>query len=133
MPVCCEPKTDVVDGNPKAAFGALKAPLHLVPPALELYASVGLAEGAPKYGPYNWREPGKGIKMSTYFGAIKRHLYAMMDGEDVDPDSPLGKLHLQGLAANVAILCDAHAGGFLTDDRPLPGPAPRLVLQKKDK
>jgi hypothetical protein len=63
----------------------------------------------------------------TYVGAIERHLAAYKDGEDIDPDSKEGKGHLDGLAASLAILLDAQDGGFLIDNRPPPGPAPRLV------
>lgn len=115
--------------NPKQAFGDKKVPLYLVPPALEYAAAKGFIEGR-KYGPFNWRDTK--VKMTTYIGAIQRHLGAIRDGEDVDPESTTGKLHLEGLAANVAILADAFYGGFLIDDRPTPGPMPRLLLTPKE-
>lgn len=124
------PLTEVPSvSNPKQLYGDKKCPLQLVPPALEIAASKGLAEGAPKYGPFNWRSTK--VNMTTYIGAMKRHLAAMADGEDVDPEAANGKLHLEGLAANIAILADAWYGGFLIDDRPPPGPAPRLLLTPK--
>ena len=113
------------ESNPKQKYGDLKVPLHLVPPALDLSAAKGLGEGAVKYGAYNWRSTK--VRMSTYIGALRRHLAALQDGEDVDPESPSGKLHIDGLAANVAILADAWYGGFLVDDRPPRGPGPELV------
>lgn len=113
--------------NPKQAYGDRKPPLHLVPPALTLYAAQGLGEGAAKYGAYNWRSAK--VEGLTYVGAALRHLAAYLDGEDVDPDSKVGKTHLAGAIASLAILADATEGGFLIDNRPPPGPAPRLILE----
>lgn len=118
-----------MSSNPKKAYGDAKIPMHLVPPALQISAARGLGEGAEKYGPYNWRETN--VEATTYIGAIERHLAAYKDGEDVDPDSAVGKRHLDGIAASLAILIDATDGGFLIDNRPPPGPASRLVLQTR--
>lgn len=111
--------------NPKQLYGDLKAALHLVPPALVIGASKGMKEGAIKYGAYNWRK--SKVELMTYLGAIQRHCAAILDGEDVDPESLTGKLHLEGLAANVAIALDAWYGGFLVDNRPPAGPAPSML------
>lgn len=111
--------------NPKQAYGDLKAPLHLVPPALAIGAAKAMKEGAIKYGPYNWRV--SKVELLTYIGAIQRHVSAILDGEDVDPESVTGKLHLEGLAANLAIALDAWYGGFLIDNRPPKGPAPAML------
>ena len=100
-------------GNPKARVGALKAPLHLVPPALSIGAAYALKDGAAKYGAYNWRE--EPINVSTYIGAILRHLYAYQDGEDDAKDS--GVSHLSHIAACCALLMDSKAHGSLVDDR----------------
>lgn len=112
--------------NPKQAYGDLKAKVQLVPPALTLGAARALEEGAVKYGPYNWRD----IKVEslTYVGAILRHTFAYMDGEDLDPESTVGKTHLEGIAGCIAILLDATNGNFLIDNRPPAGPAPKMVL-----
>jgi hypothetical protein len=53
--------------------------------ALEEIAQV-LAFGASKYGPDNWRG---GIKHRRLIDAALRHLLAISDGEDVDPESGL--------------------------------------------
>jgi hypothetical protein len=82
--------------------------------------AIGLKEGAEKYGPWNWRSTK--VEVMTYVGAIYRHMAAFVDGEDIDPDSPVGKKHLDGVAASLAILIDAIAGGFAIDNRP-PTPA----------
>lgn len=116
---------DVKDANPKQAFGDLKVPLHLVPYAIDHYVAVGLGEGADKYGAWNWRS--SKVEAMTYIAAIKRHLAAWIDGEELDPDSATDKHHLAGAAASLAILLDAKEGGFLIDNRPPPGPAPALV------
>lgn len=136
-PTCtsCNSYKDVIavkvdPANPKQAFGDKKVQLQLVPPALDLSAAKGLTEGAGKYGPYNWRSTK--IKMTVYIAALKRHLAALQDGEDVDPESPVGKLHIDGLAANVAILADAWYGGFLVDDRPPNGPGGQMVRTPGD-
>lgn len=111
--------------NPKKSCGAKKIPLHLVPPTLTLGAARGLKEGADKYGPYNWREAG--VDTNTYTGAMLRHLLAYMDGEDVDPESKVGKTHLEGIAACCAILMDAGPLGKLEDNRPPKGKAAELI------
>ncbi len=111
--------------NPKQAYGNRKLPVHLVPPALTLGAAVALGEGAVKYGPYNWRDTP--VENMTYIGAILRHAFAYMDGEDIDPESSKGKTHLQGIAGCIAILLDSTELGTLIEMRPPPGPAPRLT------
>lgn len=120
-----EPQVLTADPNPKQRFGDLKAAVQLVPPALVLGAAKALKEGAIKYGAYNWRSAK--VEMMTYIGGAMRHLAAILDGEDVDPESSTGKLHLEGLAANAAILLDAWYGKFLIDNRPPAGPAPAMV------
>lgn len=116
--------------NPKQAYGDKKVPLQTVPPALIIGAARAFSEGAKKYGPFNWRNTK--VEAMTYVGAIQRHLAAYIDGEDVDPESITGKLHLEGIAACVGILLDAQAGGFLIDNRPPEGPAPELVRTPKE-
>lgn len=111
--------------NPKQAYGDLKVPVHTVPPALMIGAARAFGEGANKYGAFNWRT--SKVETMTYIGAMLRHLAAYADGEDVDPESTTGKLHLEGIAACVGILLDCTAGGFLIDNRPPKGPAPQLV------
>lgn len=101
--------------NPKKLYGDLKAPLQLVPPAAMLATAFGLAEGAAKYGAYNWRD--QPVEAMTYIGAIYRHLAAYVEGEDFDPDSAIGKTHLEGAIANLAILIDATDAGTLIDNR----------------
>ncbi len=100
--------------NPKTAEGQKKPQLALVPPAANEACAAAFADGARKYGAYNWRKTG--VPYMTYVHAAKRHLDAMLDGEDTDPDS--GTLHAGHVMACMAILVDAAACGKLEDDRP---------------
>lgn len=72
-----------------------------------------LAHGADKYGARNWRKDE--ILASTYEGAMMRHLFAWINGEDLDPDS--GEPHLSHLRACAAVVMDADSFGKLVDDR----------------
>lgn len=99
--------------DPKGAAGALKAPMHLIPPyALEQTAWVHKF-GAERYGPFNWRDTG--VCATTYVSAIMRHLNAWRDGEDLDPES--GISHIAHIATSCNILLDAGHCGTLQDDR----------------
>jgi len=57
----------------------------LDPLALEGLAKV-LTFGAQKYAAHNWR---KGIANTRLIAAMLRHLFAIMRGEDLDPESGL--------------------------------------------
>jgi hypothetical protein len=63
--------------------------------------------------------------MTVYLDAMERHLLALRDGEDVAEDSKVP--HLGHIIACGAILADALEGGFLIDDRPLKGPAAKVL------
>lgn len=111
--------------NPKDRMGALKVPLALVPPAVLIYAALAFSEGARKYGAYNWRT--KRVRKTVYIEAAMRHLQALLDGEDLDPDSRYP--HEAKVIACMGILLDAKANGTEIDDRPRPGPGPLLLKQ----
>ena len=99
--------------DPKGAAGALKAPMHLIPPyALEQTAWVHKL-GSEKYGPYNWRKTG--VCATTYVSAIIRHLDAWRDGQNMDPES--GISHIAHIVSSCNILLDAGHCGTLQDDR----------------
>ena len=102
------------DNNPKTAFGLQKAPLDLVPTALLRETAKAFANGAAKYGPYNWRTAQ--ISSSVYYAACLRHLTAWWDGEDVAPDS--GVHHLAHAAACLALILDTKDTDLLNDNRP---------------
>lgn len=105
--------------NPKDALAVAKLPLHLVPDTIEAYAALAFAEGASKYGAYNWRVAG--VLASVYHSALKRHLASWHNGEEADPVT--GVPHLASVIACAGILLDAELCGKLTDDRP-----PRAAL-----
>lgn len=116
-------KTAPSTGNPKDAIGDTKPQMHLVPAALSIEVARAMADGARKYGPYNWRT--NPVRMTVYISAIERHVAALKDGENLTRDSKVK--HLAAIGANVAILLDAGAVGVLLDDRPTPGPAGDLL------
>jgi len=115
--------------NPKDAIGLTKPQLHLVPPALILHTSQAMADGATKYGPYNWRE--NAVRLTVYIAAAQRHLLALLDGEDRARDS--GHLHAAHVAACMAIILDAYETRNLIDDRAQGGLAGDIIeaLTKK--
>lgn len=108
--------SDVVfkDSNPKEIYGNQKLPLDVVPGTMEQYCSLALLEGALKYGRYNWRL--KGVRVSTYISAAKRHLDKYIEGQWADPKSKVP--HLANALACITIILDAGLMGSLIDDRP---------------
>lgn len=115
------------DNNPKTAIGVTKVPLHLVPPSAKHFLALALADGARKYGPYNWRDAA--ISVSVYKSALERHMDAYWDGEDRAPDS--GVHHVAHAMACCALILDAMTVGRLNDDRPTAGAAPDLQSSYK--
>ena len=123
--------TAIDTSDPKQKYGAAKVPLQLVPPSASIAIAKGLAEGAEKYEPWNWRN--QPVEAMTYFGAVKRHLDAWLEGEETDPDSEHGKHHLDGAIASLAILIDARLTGSLLDNRPAQKCAGALVQLEQGK
>ena len=116
--------------NPKQAYGDKKIPVHLVPPAADLYMGMALKEGARKYGAYNWRK--NDVEAMTYVGAAKRHIMQYLDGEDIDPDTGEAQVpHIAAAMACLAILADATEGGNLIDNRPPWGPATHIIQERQ--
>ena len=110
------------DGNPKTQLGVTRVPLNLVPPSAKHYLAEAFADGAMKYGPYNWR--GEAVSASIYYAAAQRHMDAWWDGEDLSQDAKVH--HLGHAMANMAILLDAMTVGAMKDDRPARGAAANL-------
>lgn len=110
------------DNNPKTTSGLKKLPLELVPPSNVAALAEAFADGAKKYGPYNWRE--KSVSSSIYYGACLRHLQAWWDGEDFAEDS--GLHHLYHALACIGILVDSKSIGKLNDNRPPKGAAAQM-------
>jgi hypothetical protein len=107
------PDVSLKDTNPKDSIGSDKLPLHLWPTTATAAGSIALLNGALKYGRANWRHAG--VRATIYADAIRRHLDAWLEGEEVDPDD--GVPHLWAILAGTAILIDAKAAAKLTDDR----------------
>lgn len=100
--------------NPKDAAAFDKAPLHLVPASFKAYTALALAEGAMKYGSWNWRAAG--VRASVYVSALQRHIDKWFNGEEFDPET--GVPHLANAAACLAVLIDSKTQLNMTDDRP---------------
>lgn len=113
--------------NPKDLVGAKKAPVALVPSSAIIAISEAMANGAAKYGPFNWRD--QPVQVVTYVEAALRHLYAYLDGQDAAEDT--GISHLAHAGAGLAILIDALEGGSYEDNR-VAGPAAG-ALRRQDK
>jgi len=101
--------------NPKDLRGALKDSIHLVPPEGIKQISRAMKYGAItcKYGPYNWRD--SRVQYVIYLDAIMRHTLALLEGQDIDPDS--GLRHEAHIGANAVLLLDAHKYKNLIDNR----------------
>lgn len=109
--------------NPKDRYGLAKVPFSLIPQTAKVFMAMALANGAQKYGPYNWRvEPVQG---RIYLEAAERHLNLLLDGEDYDRDT--GIHHGAFILSTIAIYLDAMVHGTLIDNRPLPGRTGDLV------
>ena len=112
--------------NPKDALAVSKLPLHLVPSTLNIFAALAFAEGAAKYGAYNWRAAG--VRASVYVSALERHLARWKNGEDVDPKTKVP--HLSSALACIGIILDAGLCGKLTDDRPTAAPGTSDLIDR---
>lgn len=111
--------------NPKDIIGATKPDLSLIPGPALVELARSMADGAKKYGAYNWREKGKPVQFMTYAAAAQRHLQAAIDGEDKDPVSLC--LHLAHAMACCGIVIDAKACDNMIDNRPLPAPTAQMI------
>ena len=117
------------DDNPKTVLGLTKPSIASVPPIALFKIGAAMADGARKYGRFNYRE--HAITASTYYDAVMRHLLAWWDGEDVAADS--GVDHLAHAAACLCIAMDARSLGKLNDDRKLPGGLPGYLVDNTTK
>lgn len=113
--------------NPKDAIASNKLPTHLVPYTVIVNATLAYAEGAFKYGAYNWRVAG--VRASVYRSAMERHLQKWWNGEWADPVT--GVPHLANVIACAGIILDAKEVGKLTDDRPPAAPASRIIDEQE--
>lgn len=100
--------------NPKDAISIKKVPFTLIPENVIAELGLALLEGSRKYGSYNWRIAG--VRASVYIDALRRHLGAWWNGENIDPDS--GVSHITKAIACLVILRDSMMINNWTDDRP---------------
>ena len=89
-----------------------KTPCELLSPTAMLGTAEVLAFGAKKYAPNNWR---KGLAWSRVIGAILRHMYAFMQGEDLDQET--GLPHLDHAACEIMFLQEFFRTRKDLDDR----------------
>ena len=93
-------------------FDIGKVPLELLPVEALIEIAKVMAFGAEKYGRHNWR---KDMAWSRLVGAILRHLFAWMLGEDKDPESGLS--HLAHAGCDLLFLLTYELKELGTDDR----------------
>lgn len=112
------------DTNPKDAVGSGKFAMSTVPETVLAEISVGMLEGARKYGRHNYRVAG--VRGSIYYDAAKRHLQKWWSGEDIDQDTfdhetqdeSYGLSHITKAICSLIVLRDAMINDKFTDDRP---------------
>lgn len=101
--------------DPKGIAGAKKPGVSCLPMTVVFELGAAMAEGACKYGPFNWRY-GAPVVAESYYNATMRHLTAWWEGEDIDPDSGLS--HITKAISSLVVLRDAMLQNQLEDDRP---------------
>lgn len=106
-----------------------KPPITLVPPTLVRGIARVLGKGAVRYARGNWM---RGMSFSEVLDAAQRHLLAVQQGEDVDPDS--GELHIYHAGCELGFLSWFQDGPRAAeykrfDDRLFGVPDPRVVEQ----
>ena len=109
--------------NPKDEYGAHKVALGVVPATANIFLAMAMGHGSEKYGPFNFRV--SKVQGFIYLEACKRHLEALIDGQDFDPST--GIPHGAFVMATMAVYVDAWVNGFLIDNRPLPGRGGDLI------
>lgn len=109
--------------NPKDILGVAKVSISKIPASALIHEANAMADGARKYGPFNWRK--NKVIASIYVDAALRHISSWFDGEELAEDS--GVHHLGHARACLAIIIDAMETGNLVDDRPVPGVTSALI------
>lgn len=113
--------------NPKAAYGAQKPDLSLIPPVSLAHEAMAFEVGDRKYGAYNWRD--KAVEARTYVAAAQRHIGDWLDGTECAADS--GVHNLGHAIACLAILLDAQEQGNMIDNRPIAGRSAEVLERLK--
>lgn len=98
--------------NEGKKYDADKPQLALIPALAIIELGKVMTMGAQKYEADNWR---KGITYRRIVSAALRHLLAISDGEDVDPESGLN--HAAHVMANMAFLIEFYKKHPELDDR----------------
>jgi hypothetical protein len=108
-----EPKKEPVQGGRKDDGEKVRTDLYSIPAYLGTCRV--LTFGAKKYAAWNWS---KGILYMRIYGAILRHLFAWVTGEDNDPET--GLPHLDHAACELMFLQHFTKDGKYRqyDDRP---------------
>jgi hypothetical protein len=102
------------NSNPKDTAGSARIDMSLVSPFAIMEEALAMEEGATKYGAFNYTIVG--VKSRVYIGALLRHVFKWLLGEE--RDGKTGVHHLGSARACLGILIDAQARGKLYDDRP---------------
>lgn len=100
--------------NPKDKIGIKKIPMSTVPEPVIAEVAIALFEGARKYGRHNYRD--QEILASVYYDALRRHIGAWWEGEDIDKDSQLN--HVTKAISTLVVFRDAMMNDMWVDDRP---------------
>lgn len=104
----------VKDSSEGLRYNEGKLPYDLIPTEAEEGLARVLAHGAKKYSPRNWE---KGMDWSIPYGALRRHLSAWWNGEELDKESGLS--HLSHILCNTAFLIVYEQRGVGKDNRPV--------------
>ncbi len=100
------------NSNEGVKHDAGKAPISLIPVEALLGEAEVFAFGAKKYGRHNFR---KGMDHSRVLDATLRHILAIINGEDIDPES--GKPHWAHARCGLAMYAFYQSHGIGNDDR----------------
>jgi len=95
-------------------FNKNKIPMDLVPTSLIFETAKVLGKGAEKYAPRNWE---RGMKWTTVYGCLMRHLFKWASPFHSDLDEETGLSHLSHVACNVAMLIEYSRTCPELDDR----------------
>jgi len=107
MPMLEEVRKDFVKHDQE------KIRLELIPPSFLTSTGAVLTYGAIKYDDHNWA---KCPKWSRYYGALLRHLIAILMGQENDSES--GLPHQWHLNCNAAFLTEFQEAGIGENDLP---------------
>lgn len=110
--VCAYELELVEEGTAAMKFDSGKPRVSLIPSiAIEKEGAV-LGFGEQKYASHNWR---KGMKWSKLLDSAMRHIMALKEGEDLDPES--GLPHWAHVRCNMGFLGEYMEYGLGEDDR----------------